>query len=197
MFQVRSIGGKRWFGPAALSVAAVTNVGMTEDEIIHAIRERYPAGERPPTAPPEAVAELEAVVGYPMPPLLKRIYLEVADGGFGRRGEALSLADPEAGYRYSDADLLLAEYRGWSQSTPGYPPSVVPLLTWGCAIWSLVDFSTPEGRMWGWDPNARCPWHGEALFPEDFTLAERLQGWLEGQEVFPAAPAEPSYCTED
>ncbi|MFG2778851.1 hypothetical protein ACGFY7_13530 [Streptomyces prunicolor] len=134
---------------------------MTEDEIIHAIRERYPAGERPPTAPPEAVAELEAAVGFPMPPLLKRIYLEVADGGFGRSGEALSLADTQSRYRYSDADLLVAEYRGRRRSTPGYPPSVVP------------------------------------LFPEDFTLAERLQGWLGGEAVFPVAPAAPSYCTED
>ncbi|WP_327401626.1 SMI1/KNR4 family protein [Streptomyces sp. NBC_01288] len=165
---------------------------MTEDEIIHAIRERYPAGERPPTAPPEAVAELEAAVGYPMPPLLKRIYLEVADGGFGRWGEGLSLTDTD--YRFSEADPLLAEYLSWRRR-PGYPPSVVPLLTWGCAIWSLVDFSTPEGRMWGWDPNARCPWHGEALFPEEFTLAERLRGWLDGVHVFPAAPIG-SYCTE-
>ncbi|MGJ5748784.1 hypothetical protein FB563_6341 [Streptomyces puniciscabiei] len=57
---------------------------MTDDEIIHRIREQDAAGELPPPAPPEAVAELEAVVGHPMPPLLKRIYLEVADGGFGR-----------------------------------------------------------------------------------------------------------------
>ncbi|WP_406455260.1 SMI1/KNR4 family protein [Streptomyces sp. NBC_01622] len=165
---------------------------MTEDEIIRAVRERYPAGERPPTAPPEAVAELEAVVGYPMPPLLKRIHLEVADGGFGRRGEALSLTETE--FRYSDGERLVEEYLG-RRGAPGHPPSVVPLLTWGCAIWSLVDFSTPEGRMWGWDPNARCPVHGEALFPEDLTLAERLQGWLDGTAAFPKAPAGP-YCTE-
>ncbi|MFI6400987.1 hypothetical protein [Streptomyces sp. NPDC050548] len=30
---------------------------MTEDEIIQAVRERHRAGERPPTALPEAVAE--------------------------------------------------------------------------------------------------------------------------------------------
>ncbi|MET7568144.1 SMI1/KNR4 family protein [Streptomyces sp. NPDC005492] len=167
---------------------------MTEDAIIHAVRARYRAGERPPTAPPEAVTELEGAVGYPMPALLRRIHLEVADGGFGRRGEALSLTDRE--YRFSDSGRLVEEYLRWRR-TPGHPPSVVPLLTWGCAIWSLVDFSTPEGRMWGWDPNARCPWHGEALFPEDFTLAERLQGWLDGDEVFPAAPVGPdAYCTE-
>ncbi|GAA2494653.1 hypothetical protein GCM10010276_38760 [Streptomyces longisporus] len=31
-------------------------------------------------------------------------------------------------------------------------PSAVPLLAWGCANWSLVDYSTPEGRMWGCSP---------------------------------------------
>lgn len=168
------------------------NVGMGDDEIIHRIREQDAAGELPPPAPPEAVAELEAAVGHPMPPLLKRIHLEVADGGFGRWGEALSLTDTT--YSFSDSRRLLEEYVGW-RGRPNHPPSVVPLLTWGCAIWSLVDYSTPEGRMWGWDPNALCPEHGHALFPEDLTLAERLRGWLDGREDFPKAPAG-SYCPD-
>ncbi|MFF8931589.1 SMI1/KNR4 family protein [Streptomyces longwoodensis] len=165
---------------------------MTDDEIIHRIREQDAAGELPPPAPPEAVAELEALVGHPMPPLLKRIYLEVADGGFGRWGEALSLTDTT--YSFSDSRRLLEEYLGW-RGAPNYPPSVVPLLTWGCAIWSLVDYSSPEGRMWGWDPNVRCPEHGHALFPEDLTLAERLCGWLDGRDNFPKAPTGP-YCPD-
>ncbi|MGJ5793482.1 hypothetical protein [Streptomyces griseorubiginosus] len=175
-----------------VSVAAATNVGMTDDELIQRIREHDAADELPPPAPPEAVAELETAVGHPMPRLLKRIYLEVADGGFGRWGEALSLTDMT--YSFSDSSRLLEEYLGW-RGTPNHPPSVVPLLTWGCAIWSLVDYSTPEGRMWAWDPNARCPHHGHALFPEDHTLAERLGGWLDGHSDFPKAPAGP-YCTE-
>ncbi|MFJ2566906.1 SMI1/KNR4 family protein [Streptomyces sp. NPDC087568] len=165
---------------------------MTDDRIIHRIREQDAAGELPLPAPPEAVAELEATVGHPMPPLLKRIYLEVADGGFGHWGEALSLTDTT--YSFSDSRRLLEEYLGWRER-PNYPPSVVPLLTWGCAIWSLVDYSTPEGRMWGWDPNTRCPEHGHALFPEDLTLAERLCGWLDGRSDLPKAPAGP-YCSD-
>jgi hypothetical protein len=70
----------------------------------------------------------------------------------------------------------------WGRSIPNHPPSVVPLLAWGCAIWSLVDYSTPEGRMWGWDPNQHCPDQGHALFSEDLTLAERLcGGWTDGR----------------
>ncbi|WP_123827092.1 SMI1/KNR4 family protein [Micromonospora globispora] len=157
---------------------------MTDDEIIQRIREQAPAGELPPPAPPEAVAELEAAVGHPMPALLKRIYLDVADGGFGRGGEALSLTDTT--YSFSDSDRLLVEYLRWRER-PNHPASVVPLLSWGCAIRSLVDYGTAEGRMWGWDPNVRCLKH--ALFPEDFTLAERLFGWLDGREDFPEAQA--------
>ncbi|MER7334662.1 MULTISPECIES: hypothetical protein [unclassified Micromonospora] len=156
---------------------------MTGDGIIQRIREQTPAGELPPPAPPEAVAELEDAVGHSMPALLKRIYLDVADGGFGRGGEALSLTDTT--YSFSDSGRLLEEYLSWCER-PNHPASVVPLLAWGCAIWSLVDFGTPEGRMWGWDPNVRCLEH--ALFPEDLTLAERLSGWLEGREDFPEAP---------
>ncbi|MCZ4097133.1 SMI1/KNR4 family protein [Streptomyces sp. H39-C1] len=163
---------------------------MTDDEIIRRIREQGSAGKLPPPAPPEAVVELEAAVGHPLPPLLKRIYLEVADGGFGRWNDALSLTDTT--YSFSDSDRLLEEYSGWCER-PNYPSSVVPLLTWGCAIWSLVDYSSPEGRMWGWDPNARCLDH--ALFPEGFTLAQRICGWLDGREDFPKAPA-PTDCPE-
>jgi len=154
---------------------------VTDDEIIMRIQEHH-AGELPPPAPPEAMAELEAAVGHRMPPLLKRIYLEVANGGFGRWGGALSLTE------FTDEPPALEAYSEWVKGYGvDYPTSVVPLLTWGCAIWSLVDFSTPEGRMWGWDPNVRCLRH--ALFPEDFTLAERLTGWLDSREDFPTPPA--------
>ncbi|MET8978960.1 hypothetical protein ABZX85_25405 [Streptomyces sp. NPDC004539] len=161
---------------------------MTDDEIIHRIKQQASAGKLPPPAPPKAAAELETAVGHPMPPLLKRIHLEVADGGFGRQGQALSLTD--TAYNYSDSNRLLDAYALW-RALPGHPPSVVPLLTWGCGIWSLVDHSTPEGRMWAWDPHTHCPTHGHALFPEDLTLAERLRGWLDGQDDFPKAPAGP------
>ncbi|MER5338482.1 hypothetical protein [Micromonospora sp. NPDC002717] len=98
----------------------------------------------------------------------------------------MSLTDTT--YSFSDSERLLVEYLRWRER-PNHAPSVVPLLAWGCAIWSLVDFGTPEGRMWGWDPNVRCLEH--ALFPEDFTLAERLCGWLDGRDDFPEAPTPP------
>ncbi|MGA5822317.1 hypothetical protein ACPC54_31160 [Kitasatospora sp. NPDC094028] len=157
---------------------------MTDDEIIDRIRERTRPGTLP--APPEAVAELEAAVGHRMPPLLRRIYLDIADGGFGRRDGALSLTE------FRDEPRMVETYLDWREGYgENYPVSVVPLLTWGCAIWSLVDFSTPAGRMWGWDPHGTCLPH--SLFPERFTLADRLTGWLDGREDFPDTPV-PTGC---
>lgn len=163
---------------------------VDDDEIIARIREQHT--DLPPPAPPGAVAELEGVVGHPMPVLLKRIYLEVADGGFGRWGEALSLAGDDP-YQFSDSGHLVEVYLSWIEGGPErgfvHPPAVVPLLTWGCAIWSLVDYSTTEGRIWGWDPNGCCLRHG--LFLEDRTLAERLTAWLDGNnEDFPQPSAQ-------
>jgi hypothetical protein len=96
-----------------------------------------------------------------MPTLLRRLYLEVANGGFGPDGSVLSLTD--TGEWYSDEESLLQFVRDWRpapESEAPLQPLHVPLLvTLGWPIWWHVDFSTPEGRMWGWDPNARCPRH--------------------------------------
>jgi hypothetical protein len=166
-----------------VSVQADTTGKVTDDEILQRIRQATAAEELPPPAPPEAVAELEAAVGLPMPPLLKRAYLEVADGGFGRWGEALSLTDTT--YRFSNSGPLLEEYVGW-RALPHHPAHVVPLLAWGCGIWSFVDYRTPQGRLWAFDPHTPGTQH--TLFPEDLILAHRLVGWLHDDEDFPEAP---------
>ncbi|MDX6329418.1 MAG: hypothetical protein QOI83_1801 [Streptomycetaceae bacterium] len=56
---------------------------MTDDEVVEAVRALAQAGRLPNSATPEAVAEAEEVIGFPLPPLLRRLYLEVANGGFG------------------------------------------------------------------------------------------------------------------
>ncbi|MFD8760480.1 hypothetical protein [Streptomyces mirabilis] len=126
--------------------------------------------------------ELEAIVGWPS--LLRRLYLEVANGGFGPSSRGMSLT--HTGQWFSDEESLLRFVRAAAaHPDPSGPPRhTVPLMTLGCAVWWFVDFSTPDGRMWGWEPNARCEQH--RLFPERFTLAQRLTDWLEGTEPSPS-----------
>ena len=49
---------------------------------------------------------------------------------------------------------------------------------WGCAIYSYVDCSEPGYRMRGLDPTSGR--ERQSYFPEDLTLAQWLQRWLDG-----------------
>ncbi|MES9519155.1 SMI1/KNR4 family protein [Streptomyces capoamus] len=160
---------------------------MSEDEIVERVRAFAGTHRLPPPAPAEAVAELEALVGWPMPTLLRRLYLEVADGGFGPSFHVLSLTDTGRWFSDEESLLQLARDFGSAEPEPTQPPRhTVPLMTLGCAVWWFIDFSTAEGRMWGWEPNARCERH--CFFPERFTLAQWLTDWLDGNRTFPEPP---------
>ncbi|MFF1484372.1 SMI1/KNR4 family protein [Streptomyces sp. NPDC058319] len=160
-----------------------------DGELIATIRDFAQANELPPPAPTDAAEELEAALGHPMPPLLRRLYCEVANGGFGVDGSVVSLTD--VGWYFSDEASLLDIYHLRSTPTPTptstdrfpLPLHIVPLATLGCAIWWYVDLRSPEGQMWGWDPHPLCERH--RLFKERFTLAEWLTDWLTGNRTFP------------
>ncbi|UYQ65749.1 hypothetical protein [Streptomyces peucetius] len=67
---------------------------MDEDELIDAVGRRAGDRELPPRASSADVTAFEAVVGHRMPQLLRRLCLEVANGGFGP-WEVLSLTDTD------------------------------------------------------------------------------------------------------
>jgi hypothetical protein len=149
---------------------------VTDDELVLAVRAHVAGKGLPSPASVKDVAAFEQIVRHPMPELLKRLYLEVANGGFGR-GKALSLTD--TGRWFSDrADLAMA-YRDFA-SDPDHPlpPGIVPLMNRGCAMWTLIDFGTTDGQMWDWDPNLCCLPH--ALAPLEQSLSQWLTDWLHG-----------------
>ncbi|WP_344452835.1 SMI1/KNR4 family protein [Actinocorallia aurantiaca] len=134
---------------------------MTEEEIITRIREfHFVAGTDLPAPATEAVVEeLEAVVGLAMPPLLKRLYLEVSDGGFNDWGNAYPLTREDERCCYGHGPVL-QEYL-WSvkgkvdpDETLPVPGFLVPFAHMGCSIYHFVDWSTPEGRVWAIDADA-------------------------------------------
>jgi hypothetical protein len=91
--------------------------------------------------------------------LLRRLYLEVGNGGFGPGYGLLKLS-------YDNEFTGLSMYRrareNASAKWSSFPLSLLPVCTWGCGIYSFIDCSSPEGPMWGWDPNPG-PWDVEAL----------------------------------
>ncbi|MEU0600878.1 DUF4240 domain-containing protein [Streptomyces sp. NPDC006393] len=178
----KALTGQEWDRGTRFSYESYSNragwgrQAMTDDELVEAVRTRVADRDLPSPATPDDVAAVERAVGRPMPPLLRRLYLEVANGGFGV-WECLSLTD--TGNRFSDERDMIEAHRLFSMKDdsgiPAIPEGVVPLMDRGCSMWTMIDFSTPEGRVWDWDANDCC-----RLVPTTLTLARWLTGWLEG-----------------
>ncbi|GLY24748.1 hypothetical protein Misp04_44800 [Micromonospora sp. NBRC 101691] len=102
-----------------------------------------------------------------LPPLLRRIYLEVANGGFG----------PVIGVAGGSTDDLgrTAVERLDSRE----PPGLLPIAYWGCAIYSYVDCAGRGAMMWGFDPNSGLAEH--SFYAEGISLVEWLDRWLSGR----------------
>ncbi|WP_306366329.1 SMI1/KNR4 family protein [Nocardiopsis sp. CC223A] len=134
----------------------------------------------PPLKPveEEAVKECEEHLGRPLPPLLRRCYLELGDGGFGPGYGLLPLWDPENGVSVMDA---FRQREGWPREWRPMADSLLTLCDWGCGIESLVDCRNPSGGMWAIDPNSALgddP--GVMLFPQEFTFPEWMRRWVDG-----------------
>ncbi|WP_326779178.1 SMI1/KNR4 family protein [Streptomyces sp. NBC_01445] len=153
----------------------VEDLSVTDDELIVAVREQIASRELPEPALADDVRAVEQMVGHPMPQLLRRLYREVANGGFGP-WDVVSLTD--TGDWFSDCADITEAYRDFADPEKGLPPGIVALMDRGCAMWALIDFRTADGQMWDWDPNFCCTEH--ALAPLGQSLAEWLTDWLNG-----------------
>ncbi len=141
---------------------------MTDDDVVEAVRAARQMEPLPSPATPEAVAEAEALIGFPLPPLLRRLYLEVANGGFGPDYGILGV---RRGASHGDFEDIAELYEDGPDPSGRIPAGLVLLHDWGCTIWSLVDFRDPAGPMW-------CNHEGE-LWPQGISLAE----WVAGTEA--------------
>ena len=163
---------------------------MTDDDIVRGVAERLRAGPPadstwrssallPGVAAARDVERVERLIGHALPTLLRRLYLEVCDGGFGPQGGIYGVGlvaraggeDPELLQGY--LDVLSGD--GVPDAPPVLPQGVVFLCDYGCSAWALLDCRSPTGQLWWWDQGSR--------WVLDLTLAGWLEGWLRGEEV--------------
>jgi hypothetical protein len=168
---------------------------MDEEAILAGIRERVHAdkpldelmglpGSRVPTpATPDQVRSAEDLIRAPLPRLLARILVDIGNGGMGpgygllgigKRGHKTDLGQ-------DGLEIVHQVIEGRLGQAPGHS---FPLCQWGCAIMSFV---TPDGQVWGWDPNPIEPDQAVPFLVEDYHLAGWLQAWLEGTLLQPCA----------
>jgi hypothetical protein len=97
-----------------------------------------------PPADPGEIAATETDLRFRLPPLLRRIYAEVADGGLG---PGYGLLPVRRGRKEPGQDESLVEVRDKLAADPRWPPLLLPLCDWGCAIWSCLDCRSDDGPI--------------------------------------------------
>ena len=137
----------------------------------------------PTIAPPATPAEVDAaeeVLGFPIPLLLRRLYVEVGNGGFGPSYglEGVPRIPPVPG----TADLV-ALYEMYNSGPPEddprhmWPHGWVPLISGGCLYMECADFLATPHRVRRYDGNAG-KW-GRPIDEWFEPVAASLEAWLE------------------
>jgi SMI1/KNR4 family protein SUKH-1 len=130
------------------------------------------ASTLPAPADPAALQAAEAELGVALPPVLRRVYLEVADGGFGPGSGLMSLAAATAAYARLRSGDELPRGRAWSER-------LVPIREVDPGF-DCVDASTPAGRIIAWDPEDLREFSGEKAWNASFSeIAPSVEAWLD------------------
>ena len=125
---------------------------MTDDEIFAAVRAHLRGGESPGPASAEAVAEAEQVIGYRLPRLLRRLYLEVANGGFGPHDGVLGVSGGRVGRGLADiVDVYTALRSDPEQRDPAW---LVWLFDWAARSGHWSTAAIPQDRCGAGSPMA-------------------------------------------
>ncbi|MFB6839059.1 SMI1/KNR4 family protein [Streptomyces sp. NPDC056361] len=140
------------------------------------------AEDLPACVSEEQVAQAEAQLGFTLHPLLVRLYREIADGGFGPDYRLLPLLGPGAGVV---SEFLERREASSGVPYPEWPDGVVPILTWGCAMYAGVDCFSEDGQVLLFEPNVYGgdSWE-ECWFLDSTGLAAWLETWLAGNGWF-------------
>lgn len=145
-----------------------------ESEIIGRIA-AHVGGEKIAVASEDAVRLAEAQLGFAIPELLKSIYLNVANGGFGPGYGIIGVT----GGHSSDLGTLVETYnevtRGAGYLGLKWNPRLLPFCGWGDNIFSCVDCSNPGNPIFRSD---EC----EAR-PVNYGLEDFFEMWLDGRDL--------------
>jgi hypothetical protein len=131
----------------------------------------------PRVAPLDSIRAVESAIGRPFPPALRRLYGEVADGGFGPYTGLMSLAGLRDQYLGLIEGDVLPRGRSW-------PRHLLPVVDEGTVL-LCVDSATHEERIIAWDIEeldervSDRQWQ-HSFSDESSSLVQWLVDWLDG-----------------
>lgn len=126
-----------------------------------------------PVVTPARLAELEHRFGRPLPDLLRQLYTEVGNGGYG------------PGYGLCGAQDVAERSLAWLEMY-GEPPErqLLPFVDWGCTVYSVLELET--GRVGVLDLTAVYdgPSFTASAYWQYDSVETYWQAWLDGAELF-------------
>ena len=141
-----------------------------------------------PVATGLEITLVEAKLGLRIPHVLRSVYAEVGNGGFG---PGYGLMGLPGGFTDDRGNSAVQLYELFQQPSPEDPTwqwraGVLPICHWGCAIYSCIDCSTDEGRVLIWDPNV---WDRQTPVETGLRLghpsvAEWFGAWTAGMNIW-------------
>lgn len=148
--------------------------------------------------PPTTLDRVEAAekeLGFALPPLLKRLYIEVGNGGFGPEYGLAGIDGCGTNKASRDIVTLYRQQEGeeWKQRFPQWPDKMLKIGCLGCGMYAAIDCSTPDYNLFLFEPNA----YGlkmtdlekgdlrfaNCLFPYRSSFNEWLYAWAQGENV--------------
>jgi hypothetical protein len=124
----------------------------------------------PAPAPAEALDRAEGRLGFALPPALRQLFGEVADGGFGPGTGILSID------RVVDRHLAVQEEVPRNQR---WPERLLPLVDDQPTL-TCLDSSSPNGPVITWDPADLSERSSDKAWNRSFEVsAPSLEAWLE------------------
>ena len=126
--------------------------------------------ELPSPADPAVVTDLEDALGFSLPPVLRRVYCEVADGGFGPGQGLLSLSAAADLYGQLRTSEIVPRGSEW-------PVGLLPVVDHDPSL-DCVECAT--GRVLNWDPEELAERSSPERFRRSFAeIAPSFEAWLE------------------
>lgn len=155
---------------AANQSGTVNAAGFAKAREIEAAMTTPATSVLPEPATADDLRAAESALGAALPPFLRRVYTELADGGFGPGEGLLSLRAAVAALASLRTGGELPRGRTW-------PDGLLPLVDMQPGF-TCVEAAT--GRVLDWDPESLSERSTQARFEKSFTeAASSVEAWLD------------------
>ncbi|MBI5722425.1 MAG: SMI1/KNR4 family protein [Planctomycetes bacterium] len=131
-----------------------------------------------PPCDTQAIFQAETDLGFPLPDLLREIYMTIANGGFGPGYGVMGLNGGFTDDLGDTVEKLYARYRTTIPDEPTWewPEGWLPICHWGCVIYSAVDCLNSPYPVYFMDVSKKEP--GESMESITYFHRPSLEKWL-------------------